>query len=397
MGKALMVSGPDGAVNNGDEHPFQGGGGQNTGDTDASIEATEGLTLSTSGVQIASGNSGSMTFRSRINGANGNLAMTRSGAGGADDLVDSDVLSASDIFNWAYTDTGTASNMAWIKACVALASGHGNIHAVTGITGRVFDVPSATVYAALGGNLIDDGTATVANAQWKTYAYDSVEAIQARVSANARTNTSTISLNVNGSDVGTPISITSGATGLFTVTGMAEALSPGDLVCASVTLSTGTEDLTLLSIGVTMKSTAQKSETFCCLTGGVARSASATPSRYPIGAQAFDGGFTEAVQAIPPGFKAIVSQLRCYVAANTNSSDVTLTVYKNGVSAATVTISAAATGWQENLVSAFSISATDTLSFELVGGTSGSMTFTYIGVTFSPIPAPQGNGWMWAG
>lgn len=392
MSKALLLSGPDGSCASGDEHPISGAGGANSGDTNASHVATESMTVSGTLVRITSGNSGSATFRLRVNGANGNCVATRSGTGDVEDTTNSDSLSAGDNINYAYTDTGTNSGIAYLRTLVEFASGHGNIHGVSGVGGIIFDVASATRYIGLGGSLLADGTATIANAQWKVRGYTTVEAIQCIVSANARTNTSTISLNVNGTDVGSAISIGAAATGEFTVTGMAQALSPGDLVCLSITLSTGIEDLTLRTAGVTFKSTGNASETFCGNYNGVARTASATASYYPIGAQMFDSAFTEANQRLKVGFAARCTNLRCYVSANTYTGDATLKLYKNGSAVITVTITAGVTGWFENTSDTTDITDTDELSLEIDEGTANSATFTHAGFTLAAIPAATARG-----
>lgn len=393
MGKAFMLSGPDGGCASGDEHPLLGGGGTNTGDTNASFDVTEAATFSDILTRVISGNSGSMTFRMRVDGANGNLVMTRSGTGDASDSVNTDVVSAGSNVNFAYTDTGTNSSIAFLRTLVSFSSGHGNFHGTFGISGRVFDVGGATQYIGLAGDLFADGTATIANAQWKNRGYTTVEAIQVRVTANARVNDSTVRLNVNGTDVGTAITIGAAATGEFKVTGMAQAIATGDLVCLSITLGAGVEDLTIASACVTFKSTSNSSETFVGNYTGVARAASATESRYPIGAQLFDSSFTEAQQRIAVGFAARCRNLRCYLSANTYGADATATLYKNGSAAITLALTAGGgAGWYENSTDTVDINSTDELSIGVVGGTSGSATIHHIGFTLDPPANSVGKG-----
>ena len=59
--------------------------------------------------RIVAGNSGTATFGFRDAGANGSETFQISGVGTNEDAVNSDVLSAGDLFNIAYTDTGTNS------------------------------------------------------------------------------------------------------------------------------------------------------------------------------------------------------------------------------------------------------------------------------------------------
>ena len=244
-------------------------------------------------------------------------------------------------------------------------------------------------YIGLAGQLLADGGATIANQQWKNRGYTSVEAIQVRVVANARTNSSTIRLNVNGSDVGTTLTINAGATGLIKVTGMGQAIAGGDLICLSLTLGSGVEDLTLGFVGVTLKSTSGKSEIFAHNQSGLVRAASGTASYYSVGGH-FDNlvVLSEANTRLKAGFAARISDLRTFLIANTYGGNSTLKLYVNGSAAITLTIAGGATGWQENSTDIVDIDDNDEVSLELDEGTSGSATFSAAGFTFSPPIVP---------
>lgn len=383
-----MIGGPFASIPSTRE-PFLFGAGFVTSEVNAQASATEGATFSRLTYSITSGGSLVNNMRFRKNGEDGNMLATRSGTGIAVDEVNTDVRVANDLFNLAATDTGTdPANIPFISANVEFASGHGNFHGscTPSGAGNIYDVGSATRYISLSGLVLIDGTATVANAQWKNRGYTSVEAIQVRIPANARVNDSTFRLNVNGTDVGTAITVGAGITALFTVTEMGQALADGDLVCISVTLGAGVEDLTVSLVAATFKSTSGKSESWAQDFTGLVRAASATANYIPPGGDLTTSPvFTEAQARVKVGFACRIKNLRTHLSANTCTGDQTIKVFVNGVEALTVTIAASATAWQENTADGVIIGADDEVSLEVLGGSSGSATFTAMGVTFDPL------------
>jgi hypothetical protein len=396
MGKALLFHGPNGGIPSGNEIALFRSGSNSTESNTQVVTPVAG-TIDGLRVYISTGGSGTNNFRFRKNGANGNELATRSGPGFAEDTVNSDTLAAADNFNIAYTDTGTNSGYPYVAANIELSSGHGNLHAAMSYVGVVWDVASSTRYAPISGDLIADGVAAadIANVQWENRSYTSCDAISIQIAANARTNDSTFSLNVNGSDVGTPVTIGAGLTGTFSATGLGISLSPGDLVCYSVTLGSGVEDLTIRVMCGAFKAPAA-SEIWAVAQTGVARAASATANYYGLGGELFDFAAGETATRCKIGFAARCANLRCYVSANTYSGDATLKLMVNGTARITTTITAGATGWIRNGTDTYDISATDECCYEVDEGSSGSITFRSMGVSFDPIPtAPISNGWMW--
>jgi hypothetical protein len=363
---------------------------QTTTEATHQYSATEGAAFTNLRARIASGGSGTNTIRFRDAGANGQNVIAIVGASAGEDTTHTDTLTAGDLMNLAYTDTGTDSVVDYVAGNVEFASGHGCFHGASGPAVIVCDVASAIRYFPISGLIEADGTATIADAQWLVRGYTSLEAFQVRISANARTNNSVFSVNVNGSATGTAITFAGAATGLQTVTGMAIALSPGDLVCIQLELLTGVEDLTVAFVGVTMKSTGNESEVFAGRTfASNARTASATPNYYlPGGSNGLET--TEANERIKLGFQARCKNLRCYLSANTYSVNATLRLLVNGVAALTTTITASGgAGWYENTSDAVNVAPTDDLSLEVVGGTSGSITIQALGFTLGVSTAVQ--------
>lgn len=367
-----------------------------TTEAQSQVQATEEVTFSGMRGEIASDGNGTNNFRFRNNSANGNQFQAVVGPGPVafEDAVNSDTVAAGNPFNGAYTDSGTSSIMRTVGFNVEFTNGHGNFHMASGTANVVMDVDGSTRYLPIHGLLAADGTATIANVQFEVREYTTIEAYQIRINANVRTSDSVYSLNINGTDVGTPITFATTATGLQVVTEQHD-LVPGDLVCISQTLGAGAaEDLNFGFCCVTMKSTGNASAAGYGSQNGTARAASATANYYSF------GGGTTTVQtsaAFKVGFAARCASLRCYLSANTYTADATLKLFVNGSdSGYTTTITAGGgAGWYRNLADHFDISETDTVSFEIVGGTSGSITIHQIFVSFEPIPEGA-TRWLWA-
>ena len=388
MTKAVLIANGSNALTlaSGEEFNLIGWNNESATEANTQISCTEGATFSGMRIRITGGGSGTNTFRFRDAGADGNQVASGTGAALYEDVTNSDVLSAGDLFNISYVDTGSNSTMAWVAANVEFASGYGCFHGCANFTGTVCDVPSATQYFSLAGLLLQDGEAAsnIARQQWKNRAYTSWEAMQVRVTANARTNTSEFKNDINGS-AGTGIcSFAAGVTGLVEDTGIGDSVADGDLLCHSLTLSTGVEDLTVASIVSTLKSTNTKQEVIAYIGGG--RAASATEHFFACGGYANDiTAYTEAQARCKIGYAGTATRLRAYLSANTYTVAGVLTCYKNGVSAMTVEIPAlGGAGWIENSADSFTFDDDDELSFSLVGGTTGSITVFQVGMTLAP-------------
>src|SRR5262249_688897 len=156
------------------------------------------------------------------------------------DTSNTDVVSAGNPFNVAFTDTGSDPTYRWVKSNVEFASGHGNFHIAANYNGVVCDAASATRLFQIAGSVTADGESSANRAlmQWRVREYDSIASFQVNVSANVRVNDSVFQIEVNGSAVGTAITYAAGVSGIQTQS-QSISLSPGDLVCVRIVLSTG--------------------------------------------------------------------------------------------------------------------------------------------------------------
>jgi hypothetical protein len=386
-----------------------GGGAAASTEIQTEYAVTHDCVFSSLRRNIPTGGSGTNTCQFRKNGSNGSLVATGTGTGAAADTTHTDSLVAGDVFSLAITDDGTDPLYRHVSMNVEFDTGTGTFFRNSSGSAQVFDVASATRFIPIAGGLQTDGTATEANAQFKIRGYSLVDAFQVRVDSNARVTDTIFKLRINGSDVAaSSITVGAGVTGLFMVTGINQALADGDLICAAIVTDTGVEDLTLNFIGATLLSSAGATELWTGNVNGVARTASATPDYYVPGGTLFSRATTTGTDIIT-GFAADCTGLRLFVSANTYTGAATLKLFVNNVdSGFTTTINAGATGWIENTTDTETILATDEICWEIVGGTSGSMTVTAIGMTLEQPaeqdpsvepskPRPSGGGGMGIG
>ena len=386
MGKTLMMAKPGSTLTSGDECNLFGYISDSATEANTQASATEAGTFSGLGININSGGSGTNTLRFRDAGANGAQIAEIAGAGIAEDTTNNDILSAGDLFNLAYTDTGTDPVVSWIKGNVELSSGHGCFQGSASFNGIVCDVASATRFLSLVGGLSADGVAVENDAAWRVRGYDTFEALQVRISANARNNDSIFRNRINAGNGTGVITFASGITGLLTATGLADAIADAQTIDVSIELGTGAQDLTVSFVLATLKSVTSMQDVLTGSQAGVSRTGSGTAVYVPIGGHlSFTAGFTEAQARVKPGFAGQAKNLRCYLSANTYAGDGTLKLYQNGSPVITLTLAAGGgAGWYENTADVVAFDNDDEFSFEFDEGTSGSITVRAAGVTFIP-------------
>jgi hypothetical protein len=396
MGKSLMIGSINSTVGGGVEANFFGSDSLSGTELNSQLTAPEDLTFSNMGGNVIT-LPGTSVMRFRDNSANGNqtLTWTAPGTGVQQDTVNTDVVTAGEPFNWVHSGTvGAPLYSAWF-CNVEFATGHGSVHASAHAVGASFNLASTTRYLGFAGATNNNGQTNELQAQIKNRKYTSIEEFRIRVIAVRATDT-VFTLRVNETDTGMTITVPGGgSTGIYTSTGSAVALSPGDRWCLKVVTGTGTDNLTITIAAAFPKSTSNSSEsTWSHL--GFSRTESTSSHFFPPGGRqttVFGAGtvYTEPQARVRPGFAARLSGLRLYVGTNTCSSDVVVTLYVNGSpSALTFTITAGADDqWWEDTTHTVDIDADDDISIEAVsvGAVSGSMQ-PYAGtLDFEPIPA----------
>lgn len=338
---------------------------------------------------ISAGGSGTNTITSNKNADPGNLVASGVGTGAAADTTHVDSLVSGDVYNFALASDGTDPTYRVVSCNVEMTGQTGTFFRAGAATPQTLALASTTRFFPIGGLLQANGTGTEANAQWRIRGYSQLSAFQIRITANARLNDTVAKVRINGADVAaSSITISAGATGLFLVTDIAQSIATGDMISIALVTGTGTENLTIGFVGVTLLSSANATECLTCTPNTVTRNASGTPNYIAIG-----GGVTMTATSptglgIIPGFATDVKNLRIRINANTCTSDCTLKLFVNGLdSGFTTTITAATTGWFENTVDKKFINATDEICLEINGGTANSLTVAAVGVTLA-VPTP---------
>jgi len=390
MGKTLVVWGnlTDAANISNNTFACIGGGQQFPGSLSVSgLFLRDAGTFSFLGYNNRRGG-GTNTVRFNVAGASGNQVVAQAGTGWLEDTTNTDVVAADTTVQLGFTDSGTNPCYSVVKMCFE-ASADTVAHQIASNAAVNYDVPSATRFLRFAGTQVADGIATEAQAQVKVRAAGTVESLHVRVSANARTNNSDFTVRVNGSNGAGTVQFGAGVTGVLYDDTHTDAVASGDLLCGSITLSTGTEDLNVTVIACVVRNTAGLSDLFFeAPDGTVGRAASATSHYTPLGGAwpwCNPGTTTEAnVSLKVGGFDGTISNLRAYIQSNTYSGSCQIRIFKNGSAALTLTIAAGATGWQENTVDTLQFVAGDTLSYEINGGTAGILVMRVAGITFGP-------------
>ncbi len=326
--------------------------------------------------------SGSSTTRLQVNGSNVTSVVTQSATGYLEDTTHTDTISANDTVQTAFTDGSTNPSYSLVKLVFGASSDTICYHIASGDVTN-YDAASSTRFIKFAGQQVADGSTNEAQQQLKMRAAGTVESFQCNVTSNARVNTSTLNIRVNGSAVNGTLSIGAGVTGRIVDDSNTDTIAAGDLLCAGITLSTGVEDLNLGNVACMVRTTTGASDLWYEPENFVGRNASATANYMPVGGCWIIGNTSEGAASLKPGFNCTISNLRTYISSNSYSGSSTIKVMKNGSAVLTLTINAGATGWQENTSDSVSIAAGDTISYECVGGTTGALVFRHIGIKIS--------------
>ena len=385
MSKALLML--SSAANLSTYPPLFGSSQTGSSESIARYTATEEATFSNLSFNFIASAAGTNTLRFRNNGATGNQTATRSNAGYATDATNTDTVSAANYFNTNLT-AGSSIVPSIISSVVSFSSGNGCFYGNQNIAGILL-AAGRTYYYSIGGTF-DGGTAgSRAQAQWKIRGPNTLAAVQINVSGNTSSYSTTFDVEVNGTVIQT-ITVAPATNGPQSLTGLSNALADGDLINFRVVTGAGTGTFSVLLMGVTLKNSANtKSNIILGRTSSPqSRAASATANYFPIGGDVRVGTVavrTLAQMEMPICFANKTSQLRIYLSANTYSANATLKLFQTGSAVMTTTLTAATTGWFENTTDTITGTSSDLYAYEIVGGTSGSISITQMGMTIAEV------------
>lgn len=209
-----------------------------------------------------------------------------------------------------------------------------------------------------------------------------------RVQTNGRSTTSTVTIRKNAAGTALTSSITAAATGTISNLTDTVSLTAGDTYCVEVVLGTGTGNLLITGITLSMETSGQC--IFPITSAGSQSFTTANVTRYqtpagPLGAVQSTEGIVQ-TKALVGG---VLSNLQLLVTANGNTNAMTGKSRNNAADGTqTFSIGAAATGRFEDTTNTDTIAADDLYDPAFVSGASTvSLTHSLVAFTYTPSTA----------
>ena len=183
-----------------------------------------------------------VTFRSRVNGVNGNLVVAIAGGGShGEDTTNEDTIAAGDDIGLSVT-TGAgmvASSFPLLHCTFIPDSGFQYVSMMD----QAFLSPSTTYYFSAGGSL--DSFATEAECSLEARFAQRLSKLAIYVSTNGNSSSSTFRLRINGANSTQVITIGAGVTGFLQDATHTDDVAAGDLIDYQLVTGAGGSDITL--------------------------------------------------------------------------------------------------------------------------------------------------------
>jgi hypothetical protein len=337
-------------------------------------------------MNILSNDRGASTFRFRKNSANGNMSLSigASTSGEFEDILNTDSVTAGDQVCYQVVTGAGGTNFTFqivssvFRADVGTVVSHGS--APGGFT-----TASTTVYSSIGTQ--SQWNATEADRQWKSKAAGTVRNFFAYVGTNARTTSSTIGNRVAGANGSMSASIPASTTGQFEDTTNSDSVSVNDMLGFYLTHGTGTGAFNIGNIRLEFFNYTNQFQFISSPASTSTVNVSET-TYFPMAGRT-EKEATESEIKTDANIPMRISNLQCYLNANTISATSTFRLRKNTANANnTVSITASTTGWFEDTTNVDEIASTDEINYQMVaGGTGTSMAITTMGcLAYSKVP-----------
>ena len=335
--------------------------------------------LSNLTVQVTgNGVTAASTLRLRKNGANGNqsVSITASTSGTFTDASNTDSIAVGDDLNYSIVTGATGTNMNFVAYSLVFTPTDTTISSTkfgyNTITAHTTASTTRYVPVTGGGGA---GQTTEANVQLKLKKAGTFKFLDARVSANARTTTTTIRSRKNTANGGMSVSVGNSATGEFEDTTNSDTVAVNDLYNYSFTTGTGNQSITIQHISASFESTAN---VVPLIAGHIGNAISAS-STWGVTASAnisYAGDTTTSATIIRK--EGTISNFLIKVIANATSGSSTGRIRINSVdSSLSVSIGAAATGNFEDNTNTQTIAANDTVHYTHANAAGGTATTVY--------------------
>lgn len=341
-------------------------------------------------IRVKSNDRGASTYRLRINAANGNqvVSIGASTTGEFEDASNTDTITAGDEVNCSIvTGAGGTSFIAQLRSVVFNATSNTVVSSLGG--SQNYASASQTSYLAIVGssNLAVTNEALV---QLKINTAGTLKNMFLYIDSNARTTTTTFSSRIATADGNQTISVANSTTGIFEDTVNTDTVAAGNLVSTKVVTGTGTETLSLITCGYEFETTNSK-----FYSGGhrsITLNANTT-NWFSIGCTFTTiETSTEVNTSTEAQMSFDVTNLWCYISANTVTAASTLSIRKNqAVGSNSVSITASTTGAFEDTTNTDSFIATDEINCQFVTGATGtSLTLRTYGMLLTNTDATGG-------
>jgi len=242
---------------------------------------------------------------------------------------------------------------------------------IAGTGSQNVNVASTTRYLSFPGSI---QVATTTEAQVQVGAPEALTAsnLQVYVTANARTNDTTVKSRKNGADGTQIVTIGAGLTGFFENTANTDSLAQGDLFNTVVTTLSGTQIITFSMIGMKLTgAVANRSVVFS--RGSTTLSAGLTRTVAVWGRPTLTG--TETNSYCPAPYRGTWSEMGVNISANASTADVSVVSRVNGANGSqSVTIPAGTTGVFRSASGSDALASGDLLNIQMSGAVTSTVT-----------------------
>jgi hypothetical protein len=330
---------------------------------------------------LTNGVTATSTFTFRDNGSNTSLAVAYGSGvtGTVEDLSNSDAVTGSTNVSYGLVagGTGTTLTISFLLVDFTPTASKTTTGLLT-VGTAPFSTNSVTRFMPPAGRGGSVGT-TESRMAVTMRVTGTARNFQARLSANARTTTSTFRVRKNSANGNSVVTFGSGATGLAEDTTNTDSIASGDTLNYSYTTGTGGNSQTVECVGCFYDSTTPGEQP---LINGSSSSSSGNSwsggadTRYTKLAGDFSNYRTDESESQMPEMAGTFDRLRIYVSVNSKTTTCTATLRKNTADATqTVSVGAGVTGLVEDTTHTDTFADGDLSAIKFVFG-SDANTFT---------------------
>ncbi len=325
----------------------------------------------------------SRVVRFRKNIANGNMVLTPADAAGYyTDGGNTDDIATGDVFNLAFTSSGSDPTYWYLRTNFRGATTHAAYYSSVGVQANNYTTASTTIYLAIAGRELSAVT-TEANSKLRCRSAGTLKNAQCYVATNTNAADVTVRSRKNGANGNILITVGAGLTGRFEDTTNSDSLASGDDWNFSLTTGAGAVGFIMNGpyCAIDYGSSSKTNDIFARFVGQT-RAASGSATFYPILGRLNQASATEADLHLRHGFPVRMSRMRLYLSANTYSAAATVRLRKNSADGnQTISIGAGLTGLFEDASNTDDCTADDDVCWSIINGTSGSITIENSGFT----------------